>query len=62
MSLLNSNVWRRIVKQLQKDRADLLEELTQPLDLRATDRLRGRIQQIDDIIECYPSQIKNTDT
>jgi len=62
MSLLNSNAWKRVIKQLKKDRADLLEQLVQPLEQRQTDTLRGRIQQIDDIIECYPSQIKNNDT
>lgn len=58
----HSNVWKRIVKQLNKDRLDLLEQLITLSEQRDTEQVRGRIKQIDDILEQYPLIIKNTDT
>ena len=61
MSLLNSGTWKRITAQLASDRADLVEQLIKNADQRETDNLRGKIQQLDDIIETYPERLKNTD-
>lgn len=54
---VNSESWKAVVKQLNKDREDLLESLIVDMSETATARLRGKIEMIDEIIRLYPSQL-----
>jgi len=46
------------IQLLQQDRTKLLDELVQDTSPEQTANIRGRIQQIDDIIRLYPDRIK----
>ena len=53
----NTGAWKKLTKQLKQDRTELVDQLILITDEKAADRLRGKIMQIDDIIESYPLQI-----
>lgn len=53
--------WLAVVKQLTKDRTEYLEGLITSIDGKETDRLRGRIMMIDEILERYPKELKPGD-
>jgi hypothetical protein len=53
MSLIHSQAWQKTIKLLKKDRIDLVEQLIQ----NDSDILRGKIQQIDDILDRYPGEL-----
>ncbi len=59
MNLETSSVWVKIKTQLKQDRNDLVEQLIQPTTLQNTDILRGKIQQIDDILDGYQYRLAN---
>lgn len=52
-SLKNSRAWRVIEKRLKDDRESCLEALIIVRDEKEADRIRGRIMQIDEILERY---------
>lgn len=62
MSFATTSTWIRIKKQLEEDRKDLVEQLIQPLAEKQTDLLRGKIQQLDDILDGYPTRLTQTES
>jgi hypothetical protein len=50
--------WQRIQQLLERDRADYLEQLAQPVDPIQTAILRGRIYQIDELIKTIPERLR----
>lgn len=58
----NTGAWKKIAKQLNKDRAELVDQLILSRDEKDADRVRGQIAQIDDILESYPRLIAETNT
>jgi hypothetical protein len=53
-----SEYWQKIQALLERDRADYLEQLAQPIDAIQTATLRGRIYQIDELIKTIPERIR----
>lgn len=62
MSFVTTSTWIKIKKQLEADRKDLVEQLIQPLAEKQTDLLRGKIQQLDDILDGYPTRLTQTES
>lgn len=62
MSFVTTSTWIKIKKQLEADRKDLVEQLIQPLSEKQTDLLRGKIQQLDDILDGYPARLTQTES
>lgn len=56
---MTSEQFAHLVTMLNKDRDGLVNELIDATDERAANILRGRIQQIDDIIRGYPKRLKD---
>nr|DAV09151.1 MAG TPA: hypothetical protein [Caudoviricetes sp.] len=53
-----SDVWQRIESHLMRERQDLLELLITPLDMNKTSEIRGRIHQIDELLESLPPALR----
>lgn len=62
MSFVTTSTWIKIKKQLVEDRHDLVEQLIQSNIEKEADKLRGKIQQIDDILEGYPARLTQTES
>lgn len=54
---VNSESWQAVVKQLNKDRLELLEALLVDANEVSTAKLRGKIEMIDEIINTYPREL-----
>lgn len=54
----NGDTWLSVVKQLNADRSEYLEDLIVANTPESTEQLRGKIQMIDEIISNYPDMIK----
>ncbi len=54
---VNGESWKAVVKRLEKDRAELLEALTNDANEVATAKLRGKVEMIDEIIRVYPRDL-----
>lgn len=57
MFSITSDSWKAIVSLLNKDRAALLESLVRDSDQTHTATLRGKVAQIDEILNTYPKQL-----
>lgn len=62
MSFVTTSTWLKIKKQLEADRKDLVEQLIQSNTEKQSDQLRGKIQQIDDILDGYPARLTQTES
>lgn len=62
MSFVTTSTWIKIKKQLEADRKDLVDQLIQSNIEKEADKLRGKIQQIDDILEGYPARLTQTES
>jgi len=62
MSFVTTSTWVKIKKQLVDDRHDLVEQLIQSNTEKQSDQLRGKIQQIDDILDGYPARLTQTES
>lgn len=61
MSFTLTSTWIKIKKQLVEDRHDLVEQLIRSAGQQESDILRGKIQQIDDILDGYPTRLSTPD-
>ena len=59
MNIVHTGAWIKLIKLLKSDKADLLERLVRDQSESETANLRGRIQQIDDILEAYPQRMQD---
>lgn len=62
MSFVTTSTWVKIKKQLVDDRHDLVEQLIQSNTEKQSDQLRGKIKQIDDILDGYPARLTQTES
>ena len=62
MSFVTTSTWIKVKKQLREDRQDLVEQLIQSKIEKEADQLRGKIQQIDDILDGYPARLTQTES
>lgn len=57
IAFIHSPAWLKVKRQLLLDRDDLVEQLITQQDHDTSQKLRGKIEQIDEIIARYPTEL-----
>lgn len=60
MNLRAKSTWAFIEKKIKEDRADLIDMLVKPNGIDETNVLRGKIQQLDELLD-YPDRFDEND-
>lgn len=57
ITFVHSSAWLKVKRQLLLDRGDLVEQLIAQADHDASQKVRGKIEQIDEILARYPVEL-----
>lgn len=57
IAFVHSSAWLKVKRQLLLDRGDLVEQLIRLNEHDASQKVRGKIEQIDEILARYPVEL-----